>query len=300
MKFGIQFVAFLLISSSNYSQVNTATDNEINSVVEEELASEVNDSVTSLFVNDIKSSHWDNTVFNPYKEVKVEYPFKINFSDSSYSSPILKDKVVTSRYGWRWKRAHQGIDIDLIKGDEVVSVLDGIVRFAQYNSGHGKLVIVRHFNGLETAYAHLSSIIVKANDTVRSGQIIGEGGATGNAKGSHLHLVTSYNGVAVNPEYLFEFGDTNKIRASELWVTKKWTKPFLHSSKRMTKLELLINEAEALASLEREKKVYVVKKGDTLSRISQRNNVSIRSLCINNNIKSTSLLKIGQKLYIDE
>jgi murein DD-endopeptidase MepM/ murein hydrolase activator NlpD len=299
MKFGIQFVTLLLVSFSSFSQVSTSADDEINAVVEEELASEVNDSVSSVFVNDIKSSHWDNTVFNPYKEVKVEYPFKINFTDSSYSSPILKDKVVTSRYGWRWQRAHQGIDIDLIKGDEVVSVLDGIVRFAQYNSGHGKLVIVRHFNGLETAYAHLSSIVVKANDTVRKGQILGEGGATGNAKGSHLHLVASYHGVAINPEYLFEFGDTNKIRASELWVTKKWTKPFLHSSKRMTKLELLISEADALASLEKEKRVYVVKKGDTLSRISRNNNVSIRSICIGNNIRSTSLLKIGQKLYID-
>ena len=114
-----------------------------------------------------------------------------------------------------------------------------------------------------------------------------------------MHLVASYKGIAINPEYLFEFGETNRIRSSEIWITKKWTKPYLHSSKRTTKLELLMSEAEALASLEREKKIYVVKKGDTLSRISSRNNVSIRSICIANNIRTTSLLRIGQKLYID-
>lgn len=248
---------------------------------------------------DIKSSNWDNQVFNPYKDEVVKFPLQLKFDDTIYKPPILKNKVVTSRYGWRWRRAHRGIDIDLIKGDDVVSIFDGIVRFARYNSGHGKLVIVRHYNGLETAYAHLSKISVKANDTVQAGQILGKGGATGNARGSHLHFITSYKGIAINPEYLFEFRETNKIRSSEIWVTRKWTTPYLHSSKRTTKLELLLNEADALASLEREKKIYVVKSGDTLSHISRRNNVSIRSICIANNISTKSVLKIGQKLYID-
>jgi hypothetical protein len=114
-----------------------------------------------------------------------------------------------------------------------------------------------------------------------------------------LNLITSFKGVAINPEYLFDFSGSDSIRSNEIWVTRRWTTPYLHSSKRTTKLELLKSEEEALASLEREKKIYVVKKGDTLSRISQRNNVSIRSICLNNNIKSSSLLKIGQKLYID-
>ena len=191
------------------------------------------------------------------------------------------------------------VDIDLIKGDDVVTILDGIVRFAKYNSGHGKLVIVRHFNGLETAYAHLSKISVKANDTVAAGQILGKGGATGNARGSHLHLVASYKGVAINPEYLFEFGDTNKIRASELWVTKKWTKPYLHSSKRTTKLELLRNEEEALASIEREKTIYIVKKGDSLWTIARKfEKVSVNQIKKWNNIWDTKNIKPGKRLKI--
>lgn len=295
MKFPILFVLLFTFSWLSFGQINSAFINVNNSV--NELLNKEN--TEDIVIDDITATHWDNEIFNPYKDERIEYPFQVTFYDSVYSGPIIKEKVVTSRYGWRWRRAHKGIDIDLIKGDDVVSMLDGVVRFAKYNSGHGKLVIVRHYNGLETAYAHLSSIRVKANDTVFGGEILGKGGATGNARGSHLHLITSYKGIAINPEYLFEFDETNNIRSKEIWVTKKWTKPYLHSPRKTTKLELLLSKDEALASLEREKKIYVVKKGDTLSRISQRNNVSIRSICIANNIRSTSLLRIGQKLYID-
>ena len=248
---------------------------------------------------DITRFFWDTNTYNPYDNETVVFPFQMTFSDSVYHSPILKKKVITSRYGWRWRRAHSGIDIDLITGDDVVSVLDGIVRFAKYNPGHGKLVVVRHFNGMETSYAHLSSIRVRANDTVIGGEILGRGGATGNARGSHLHFTMSYKGVAINPEYLFAIDESNKIRASEIWVTKKWTKPYFHSPRQTTKLELLSNQSEALASLKKEKTLYIVQSGDTLSHISRRNNISIRSICITNNIKSSSVLKVGQKLYLE-
>lgn len=253
----------------------------------------------SIELVDIKSHHWDTKKFNPYKDELVKFPIQIKFKDSLYRTPILDSMVITSRFGWRNRRAHKGIDIDLITGDEVVSVLDGIVRFARYNSGHGKTIIVRHYNGLETVYAHLSSYKVKVNDTVRRGQILGKGGATGNARGSHLHLIVNYKGIAINPEYLFDFTGTNKIRANELWVTQRWTAPYYHSSRRRTKLELLKTKDEAIASLTKEKTIYIVKRGDTLSRISRRNNVSIRSICIANNIKSTSVLRVGQKLMLE-
>jgi len=291
------FLCFLFSKSVNCQVITPLID--LNTPLSQLIKYNSIDSINSTENYNIKSSHWDNQVFNPYKDLTSKFPIQIKFDDSVYNSPILKEKVITSRYGWRWRRAHSGIDIDLIKGDDVVTLLDGVVRFAKYNSGHGKLVIVRHYNGLETAYAHLSSIRVKVNDSVHGGEVLGKGGATGNARGSHLHLVTSYKGVPINPEYLFEFGESNKIRSSEIWVTKKWTKPYLHSSKRTTKLELLRNEQEAIASIEREKKIYVVKSGDTLSHISRRNNVSIRSICVANNLRTTSVLKIGQKLYIE-
>ena len=253
----------------------------------------------SIQTPDITSEYWDNTVYNPYKNTTVTFPLPIEFEDSTYASPVSRDKVVTSRYGWRWGRAHKGIDIDLITGDSVFAMFDGIVRFARYNSGHGRTVIVRHYNGLETVYAHLSRYGVKENDTIRKGQYLGKGGASGNARGSHLHLVVNYKGVSINPEYLFSFDSLNVVRSKEIWVTHKWTRAHYHNSKRQSKLELLLSEDQAIASLKKQRKIYVVKRGDTLSRISKRNNVSISSICKTNYIKRNSILKVGQKLVLE-
>lgn len=255
----------------------------------------------SLFnaLPDIKAEFWDTTVYNPYKNVETEFPIELTFTDSTYSSPVSRPKVITSRYGWRRGRPHKGIDIDLVTGDSVVSVLDGIVRFARYSSGHGKTVVVRHYNGLETTYAHLSHIAVKANDTIKRGQYLGKGGNTGRSRGSHLHLVTSYRGEYIHPDYLFNFDDTNTIRSQNIWVTRKWTRPSYHSSRRLPKLALFETKEEALASIEKQRKVYVVRKGDTLSRISQRNRTSIAAICRTNKIKRTSTLRVGQKLILE-
>lgn len=245
------------------------------------------------------SENWDTTVFNPYKEVKKQYPLYISFEDSTYASPINRKKVVTSRYGWRNRRAHNGIDIDLVTGDDVMSMFDGVVRYVNKHAGHGKTVIVRHFNGLETVYTHLSKQSVKVNDTVRKGQVIGHGGTTGNARGSHLHLEVLFQGVPVHPEYFFDFSDeSNIVRTNNIWVTQKWTTAYRHNSKRKSDIEICTTEAEAIESKQDEKKLYTVRSGDTLSRISNKYNVSIASLCKENSIRKTSTLQVGQKLVV--
>ncbi|WP_339624223.1 M23 family metallopeptidase [uncultured Winogradskyella sp.] len=247
----------------------------------------------------IKADYWDSANYNPYKSVDVKFPLKIAFTDSTYASPIPYKKVITSRYGWRRGRPHKGIDIDLVTGDSVVTILDGIVRFARYSRGHGKTVVVRHYNGLETTYAHLSRIGVKANDTLTKGQYLGKGGNTGNSRGSHLHLVVSYKGTYIHPDYLFDFTEANTVRAQEIWVTKKWTQPAYHSSKRLKKLDTYTSKEAALASLVKVRKIYVVRRGDTLSHISQKNNVSIAAICKTNAIRKSSTLRIGQKLVLE-
>lgn len=249
----------------------------------------------------IKSNYWDTINFNPYRNQLKKFPFQIKFTDSIYTSPVMGKKVITSRYGWRRGRPHKGIDIDLVTGDSLVAMFDGIVRFARYSSGHGRTVVVRHFNGLETVYAHLSSYAVKANDTVKSGQLLGKGGTSGNARGSHLHLVVSYKGNYINPEYLFDFSENNKVRDQNIWVTKKWVKSHFHTSKRQSELELFTTEELAIAAQKKEnrKKVYIVKSGDTLSGISSKYHVSLSRLCKANAISKTSTLRIGQKLIIN-
>ena len=267
--------------------------------IEIPLVSRVDSSIIIKPIIDIKATHWDTSVYNPYAETTVEFPLQLKFTDSTFSSPVSHKKVITSRYGWRRARPHQGIDIDLVTGDSVVSILDGIVRFAKYSNGHGKTVVVRHFNGLETTYAHLSHIAVKPNDTLFKGQYIGKGGNTGNSRGSHLHLVTSYKGEPINPEYLFDFSSKNIIRAKELWVTRKWTHARFHSSKRISKINVLTTKEAATKSLIERKLVYVVKKGDTLYGISRRNNLSLDALCNTNGINKKKPLKIGQKLVLE-
>ncbi|QHI35094.1 Murein DD-endopeptidase MepM [Kordia antarctica] len=247
------------------------------------------------------AENWNTNVFNPYKEVKKQYPLHISFEDSTYASPIPRNKVVTSRYGWRNRRAHNGIDIDLITGDDVMSMFDGVVRYVNTHAGHGKTIVVRHFNGLETVYAHLSRQSVKVNDTVKKGQIIGKGGTTGNARGSHLHLEVLFQGIPIHPEYLFDFSDEDHtIHANDIWVNTKWTTAYRHNSKRKSNIEICTTEAEAIESKQAEKKLYTVRRGDTLSRISNKYNVSIASLCKENSIRKTSTLRIGQKLIVTQ
>ena len=253
----------------------------------------------SLAIIDIKAEHWETTVFNPFKNIEIKFPLQLAFTDSSYISPITRNKVVTSRYGWRKGRPHRGIDIDLITGDSILAMFDGIIRFAKYNTGHGRTVIVRHYNGLETVYAHLSRYAVKVNDTVKQGQLLGKGGTSGNARGSHLHLVINYKGIAINPEYLFDFNEGNTIRSKNIWVTNYWTRPYLHNSRRQSKRDILLTEDEAIASLKNQKRIYVVQRGDTLSKISLKNNVSIAAICKTNYIKRNAIIKIGQKLVIE-
>ncbi|MDU8887076.1 M23 family metallopeptidase [Yeosuana sp. MJ-SS3] len=292
-------LAFCTVNAQNYQPdlvLNASHFKALDSL--DELQMEKTLQVVPL-VN-IKAEYWDNTKYNPYQDVELIFPLRIRFDDSSYTSPIGIDKVVTSRFGWRRGRGHKGIDIDLVTGDSIYTMFDGIVRFARYNTGHGKTVVVRHYNGLETTYAHLSKYAVKENDTVKAGDFLGHGGATGNARGSHLHLVINYKGISINPEYLFDFDDDNTIRAQELWVTKKWTRPAYHNSRRQSKIVPLLSEEEAIASLEKQREVYIVKPGDTLSRISLRNNVTIRSICTTNAIRKNSVLRVGQKLIIEK
>lgn len=248
---------------------------------------------------DITTDYWDTSKIRVDYGKDIKFPIHLQFNDSNYASPISRNKVITSRYGWRKGRPHKGIDIDLITGDSLFAMFDGVVRFANYSSGHGRSVVVRHFNGLETVYAHLSRYGVKENDSVVAGSYLGKGGTSGNARGSHLHLEVSYQGIQINPEYLLQFNDTNEVLNNEIWITRDMTRPELHNSKRKGTIDVPTSETEALAKANKPKKMYTVKRGDNLSRIASRNHISLAALCKLNNINKKSTLRIGQKLLVN-
>lgn len=125
----------------------------------------------------------------------------------------LKSKVI-SKYGPRGRRLHTGTDVKCRLGDTIVSAFDGVVRMAKTYSGYGYTVVVRHYNGLETVYAHLSKIKVKVNQTVYAGDLIGLGGRTGRATTEHLHFEVRYLTEHFNPELLFDF-ENGTLRKNE-------------------------------------------------------------------------------------
>jgi murein DD-endopeptidase MepM/ murein hydrolase activator NlpD len=206
-------------------------------------------------------------------------------TDSAYSDFVMPfEGKVTSRYGYRRGRYHNGIDIDLNTGDTVLAAFDGKVRYSKYNkSGFGNLIVIRHYNGLETFYAHLSELIVVPNQWVKAGDPIGLGGNTGNSYGSHLHFETRFYDAPMNPEEIIDFKN-QKIRDQNFFVHKGLFRPGAAPS-HVSASSALVAEA-----------YYRVQKGDTLGHIARRNKTTISQLCRLNNIRTTTTLKIGRTL----
>ena len=115
-------------------------------------------------------------------------------------------RVITSNFGARWGRQHKGLDIKVYIGDTIRAAFSGKVRIVKYEPrGYGKYVVIRHYNGLETYYGHMSKQLVRENEEVKAGDPIGLGGNTGRSTGSHLHFETRLCGVALNPALMFDF-----------------------------------------------------------------------------------------------
>ena len=207
----------------------------------------------------------------------------------SFTIPI--DGPVTSRYKYRNGKYHNGIDLDLVTGDTVVSAFDGIVRYSRNNAGgYGNLVIIRHYNGLETYYAHLSKLLVFSGQKVKSGQVIGLGGNTGHSFGSHLHFEVRFYDSPINPEELIDFKN-QVLKKTNLLLHKTMFRPGVSPSDQWR--EKPNGTKEYIA-----KKYYKVRAGDTLSAIAERNRTSVSSLCRLNGLRTTSILQIGQNLRV--
>lgn len=213
---------------------------------------------------------------------------------SEFRSPV--DGIVTSRYGYRSGKHHSGIDLDLETGDTVRSCWSGKVRYAKYNDGgFGNLVIVRHYNGLETFYAHLSKLLVVPDQDVKAGDILGLGGNTGHSFGSHLHFEVRFYDAAMNPEEVIDF-EKRVCKDDNLFIHKGLFRPGAKPTDTLDEGESPVQAIPAVQTVQ--KKYHKVKSGDTLSNIASRNNTSISKICQLNGIRPTTTLQIGRSLRV--
>ncbi len=216
--------------------------------------------------------------------------YKIDLS--GYKNP-LNFHHVTSPYGRRHRRPHHGVDLKLWTGDPVYAAFDGRVRVrrdAGRRRGYGKYYVIRHPNGLETLYGHLSKHIVKEGDIVKAGQLIGLGGNTGRSFGSHLHFEARFMGIPLNPEKLFDFkeGQPNM----DYYTYHKYQSP----DKRYG------NKASKSAAKEyfAKTKSHTVKKGEVLGSIAKRYGTTVAKICRANYFSKKHLLHIGDRLIIPQ
>ena len=248
--------------------------------------------------DDIYGGVWENAHVNVYGSLKnAPDTFIVNLSN--FTMP--HEGRMTSNFGRRGsRRYHYGIDLKVQVGDTIYAAFDGKVRVQQYERrGYGYYTVIRHVNGLETVYGHLSKFLVNENDFVRSGQPIALGGNTGRSTGSHLHFEVRFLGKPINPNFLIDF--ENKVcHRDEYLVTETSYRKTSQSSRVLTynsnyKEPTTTNNNKYVSG---EVKYHRIKSGDTLGAIARRYGVSVSKLCSLNNITPKTTLRIGKSLRV--
>ncbi len=273
---------FISIAALGQSQIaETETVDEVSPLIAREVETvkilewTVNDSIFAIPSYDDYCS-WNNDKIHPYKVsltgMKDTVVIPLAMDSCSFTPPFTGR--ITSSFGYRRYRYHYGVDVKLYTGDPVVSAFDGMVRIAQYDASYGRVVVVRHNNGLETLYAHLSKIEVEEGDWVESGQLLGLGGNSGRSTGSHLHFEARYLGEPINPHELIDW-ELGMLCSDTLYLNQEH-------------FEYLVEV--------RKRKYHTIRSGDTLSGIARRYGTSVSSLCRLNGIRSSTTLRIGRKL----
>jgi len=206
----------------------------------------------------------------------------------NYAIPF--DGPMTSSYGYRRGRRHNGVDIDLETGDTIYAAFDGKIRYAKYHEhGFGNLIVMRHYNGLETYYAHCSELLVAPNQDVKAGDPIGLGGNTGRSTGSHLHFEVRFYDNPINPELIFDF--KKKAVRDNLLVHSG---VFTHSSSSRgysssTKTSTPVNKNAS---------THRVRSGENLWTIARKYGTNVDKLCRLNGLSETDIIHIGQTIRL--
>jgi murein DD-endopeptidase MepM/ murein hydrolase activator NlpD len=223
-----------------------------------------------------KYQFWDSLDIHPYvsdlTRLKDTITLVLEDSINKYYHPIYGK--INSDFGWRKWKYHYGIDVDLNTGDSLVAAFDGMVRIVKKSKSYGNVIVIRHDNGLETLYAHLSKINVEVNQRVKGGEFIGKGGNTGRSTGPHLHFEIRYLGGAFNPNDIIDFAN-GTLKSPTLNVDAA------HFA--------YINEVRLV-------RYHTIRKGDTLGHIAMKYGTSVSRLCKLNKISKNTILRVGRKI----
>ena len=308
---GLGLIASLAVNAS----AQQSTESKHNSIHEKLIASQMNIkeqiklNETKEFMDvllneepepeiDIYTESWNSQSVNPY--VGMDVPDNVKIDVSNYHMPT--PGYITSPYGYRprFRRMHKGVDLKLHTGDTVRAAFDGKVRLTRYERrGYGYYVILRHTNGLETIYGHLSRFLVKPNQDVKAGDPIALGGSTGRSTGPHLHFETRFMGYAINPMAIFDF--ENQVTHTDTYTFTKDTYQDSRdyspraNTRYASKSTTRTNTKYAASS---SRKTYKVRSGDTLGRIAINNHTSVNALCRLNGISTKTILRPGKVLRV--
>lgn len=248
-------------------------------------------------------ANWDNK----YAHRATELPETYKIDLRHFTMPTTS-RVITSNFGSRWGRQHKGLDIKVYIGDTIRAAFSGKVRIVRYEAGgYGKYIVIRHNNGLETIYGHLSKQLVEENQEVRSGEVIGLGGNTGRSTGSHLHFETRLCGVALNPTLMFDFRAQDVTGDYYAFNRETYDNESTNATRLRGKQDsstyASTNSSDDYATNKRttsgltdQISYHKVKKGETLDRIAKKRGVTVEKICKLNHITKTMRLRPGQIL----
>ena len=247
------------------------------------------------------SQDWNNVY--AHRETALPDTFRIDLR--GFCMPT-SSRIVTSNFGARWGRQHKGLDIKVYVGDTIRAAFSGKIRIVNYEpKGYGKYVVIRHHNGLETIYGHMSKHLVVENQDVKAGEPIGLGGNTGRSTGSHLHFETRLCGVALNPALMFDFhnqdvtGDFYNFRRSRYAAESAQATRLRGAGVTRTNGDDDDSDmavASSRSSYTPTARYHKVKKGETLQSIARKCHTTVAALCKINRIGKTKRLMPGQIL----
>ncbi len=242
----------------------------------------------------LETEHVSTSAYNPFAGGD-RLVFDLDELKADFHYPYPGNRI--SPYGMRGGRMHTGTDIKAIPNDTIRAAFSGVVRMSKLYSGYGNVVVVRHYNGLESVYSHNSKNLVKVGDAVKSGQPLSLAGRTGRATTEHLHFELRAKGRPFNPEYLIDCGNRT-IRSGKLYLCYRNDGIVASNTDGSAAGSDTTVATPAPASAATPATSHTVARGDTLYAIARRYGTTVAKLCQLNGIPENKVLQIGEKIKV--